>query len=131
MSLWQGLCPCGASRSVGRKEKMFGSKLARSVGFILFALAVGAQARMVQAACPQVDIRLSIAAINGVSTNGNPVVGLPDQASINQGDCVTLKLVIIRQTGSVITNTDETTNPNTTFSTNPAHGVFSGPNGSV
>jgi hypothetical protein len=109
---------------------MFGGKLARSVGFTLFALAVAARASMAQT-CPQVDIRESIAAIGGVSTNGNPVVGLPDQASINLGTCVTLQLVIIRQTGSVITTEDVTTNSNTHFFTDPARGTFSGPNGSV
>jgi hypothetical protein len=108
---------------------LFNNKIARSVGLTLFALAFAAPARLAQADCPQVDIRESIAAIGSTQTQGT--LGLPDQASINIGTCITLKLVIIRQTGSIITMQDVTTDPNTHFSTNPARGTFSGPNGSV
>jgi len=81
------------------------------------------------AGCPQIEPYLSFARINGVATTG--ALGHPDQASISVGQCVTLKMVITTQSGNTITTQDVTTSPNTHFFTDPPHGTFSGPNGSV
>jgi len=109
---------------------MFGGKLARSVGLTLFALAVAARAGMAQTApCPRGTPYASFAAIGGVPTNGS--LGSPDQARIDVGTCVTLRLVIVRQTSTGTTTQDVTTDPNTLFFTSPPCGNFSGPNGST
>ena len=106
------------------------SKRVAAVALALSALVVTVRPGSAQAAtCPQIEPYLSFAKINGVTTTG--ALGLPDQASISAGQCVTLRMVITTQSGSTITTQDVTTSPNTRFFTSPPHGTFSGPNGSI
>jgi len=111
---------------------VYRSKLARGLALTLFALAAAVRpggAQTQTGPCPQIEPYLSIASIGGTATSGG--LGHPDQASINVGTCVSLRLVVVRQSGSTITTQDVTNDPNTTFFTSPSRGTFSGTNGSV
>src|SRR5438067_41024 len=92
-----------------------------SLALLLFCL-IG---RPGAAQCPQFETLLSIAGVTGGIQNSS------DQATLSVGGCVTLRVIVTRQSGATITSTDVTTSPNTRFFTDPARGSFSGANGSV
>lgn len=69
--------------------------------------------------CPQLEPSFSIAGVtNGTQTSA-------DQATVNVGGCVTLKLLIGAQPGGT---TDVTQSANTTFTTNPTQGHLTSKN---
>jgi hypothetical protein len=105
------------------------SKRLAVVTLALLALGATAKPGSAQFGCPQIEPYLSVATINGTPTSGS--LGLPDQVRLNAGQCITLRMVITKQSGATITMQDVTTDPNTRFFTNPVHGTFSGTNGST
>jgi len=69
--------------------------------------------------CPQLEPSFSITGV----TNGTQ--NAVDDANVNVGGCVTLRLLIVSEPGGAV---DKTFSPNTQFTTNPTQGFFSSKN---
>src|SRR5438874_446530 len=89
---------------------------------LLGLLLLGSAPLAVQAQCPQVEINLTVLSVTGGTQNSI------DQATLNVGGSVTLRLIITRRSGTTSTATDESTSTNTTFFTDPARGLFTAKN---
>jgi len=82
-------------------------------------LALATTAKPGTAQCPQNEPRFTIASV----TNG--VLDSVDQAHVNVGGCVTLRLIIVPEPGTPF---DASLGANTTFTTNPTQGHFTSKN---
>jgi hypothetical protein len=70
------------------------------------------------AGCPQIEPYLTITEVSGGTKNA------PDQATLSLGGCVTLQMLIVKQSGHTTQTVDVT--KFTHFFTDPARGTFSG-----